>query len=33
MFKVLANHKVAGINQQEINLEEEFLRFYKKCKP
>jgi ABC-2 type transport system ATP-binding protein len=33
MFKVLANHKVAGINQQEINLEEEFLRFYKKGKP
>jgi ABC-2 type transport system ATP-binding protein len=33
LFKVLAKHKVAGINQQEINLEEEFLRFYKKGKP
>lgn len=33
MFKVLARHKVASINQQEINLEEEFLRFYKRGKP
>jgi hypothetical protein len=29
MFKILAEHKVAGINQQELNLEEEFLHFYK----
>lgn len=28
MFKVLARHKVASINQREVNLEEEFLRFY-----
>ena len=33
LFKVLARHKVAGISQQEINLEEEFLRFYKKGLP
>jgi len=32
LFKVLAKYKVAGINQQDINLEEEFLRFYKKGK-
>jgi ABC-2 type transport system ATP-binding protein len=32
LFKVLARHKVAGINQREINLEEEFLNFYKEDK-
>lgn len=31
MFAVLARHKVASINQREINLEEEFLRYYKKA--
>ena len=31
LFKVLAAHKVAGINQQELNLEEEFLHFYRKA--
>jgi len=29
LFKVLAKHKVAGIDQQELNLEEEFLHFYR----
>lgn len=33
LFKVLAKSQVAGINQREINLEEEFLRFYKKGMP
>ncbi len=33
LFKVLAKNKVAGINQQELNLEEEFMRFYKGGKP
>jgi beta-exotoxin I transport system ATP-binding protein len=33
LFKVLAKAQVAGISQQEINLEEEFLRFYKKGMP
>ena len=32
LFRVLARHQVAGINQQEINLEDEFLRFYKRPK-
>lgn len=31
MFAVLARHKVASINQREINLEDEFLRYYKKA--
>lgn len=29
MFRVLAKHKVAGINQRELSLEDEFLKFYK----
>ncbi len=29
MFKVLARHKVVSINQREVSLEDEFLRFYK----
>jgi hypothetical protein len=29
MFRILAHHQVASINQREINLEEEFLRFYR----
>lgn len=29
LFKVLARHKVAGISQQELNLEDEFLHFYR----
>ncbi len=33
MFKLLARHKVASINQREINLEEEFMHFYQKGKP
>ena len=32
MFKVLAKHKVATINQREINLEEEFMHFYQRGK-
>jgi ABC-2 type transport system ATP-binding protein len=32
LFKVLARHKVSGISQQDVNLEEEFLRFYQKGK-
>lgn len=30
MFRVLARHKIATINQREVNLEAEFLRFYEK---
>jgi ABC-2 type transport system ATP-binding protein len=30
LFRILAHHQVASINQREINLEDEFLRFYKK---
>jgi ABC-2 type transport system ATP-binding protein len=30
LFAVLARHRVARLEQQEINLEEEFLKFYKK---
>jgi ABC-2 type transport system ATP-binding protein len=33
LFKVLARHNVAAINQREVNLEEEFLSFYKKGQP
>lgn len=29
LFKVLARHKVLGIDQQELNLEEEFLQYYR----
>lgn len=29
MFRLLARHKVAQINQREVNLEDEFLHFYK----
>ena len=29
LFKILASHRVASISQREINLEEEFLRFYR----
>jgi len=29
MFRVLARHKVLGINQRELDLEQEFLHFYK----
>lgn len=28
MFRVLARHKVAAINQRELNLEDEFLHYY-----
>ncbi len=30
MFHVLSRHKVASINQREVNLEAEFLQFYEK---
>jgi hypothetical protein len=30
LFKVLSRHKVANLTQREINLEEEFLHFYKR---
>lgn len=32
MFRVLAKHKVASINQRELSLEGEFLRFYGESK-
>jgi ABC-2 type transport system ATP-binding protein len=32
MFRVLARHKVVAINQRELNLETEFLHFYKEEK-
>ncbi len=32
MFRVLARHKVAAINQRELNLEDEFLHFYSEGK-
>jgi ABC-type multidrug transport system ATPase subunit len=28
LFRVLARHRVASINQRDINLEEEFLSYY-----
>ncbi|HVX58136.1 MAG TPA: ABC transporter ATP-binding protein, partial [Candidatus Saccharimonadales bacterium] len=30
LFKLLAQHRVTRLEQQEVNLEEEFLRFYQK---
>lgn len=32
LFRVLARHRVVAINQRELNLEEEFLRFYQGVK-
>jgi hypothetical protein len=30
LFAVLSRHHVSRLHQQEINLEEEFLQFYRK---